>query len=187
MTSSKPTTPVGLRRHFAGEAETTRIPMLSPQPFRRSYSMRLRYSTGSYYNDYQHFGSHYNNANMEQKHRIVCGDGKIKNSKSNSTNDLTKDGTHNKVQPLNGILTNKSGNQQNQQSNARNKISSSTKTDRGMVSIKFSLFLMGVKNKINIHSSQSQHGVQIVKNILISRYVLLLPQHNKHKKCILIS
>uniref|UniRef100_A0AAG5DRB2 GRIP domain-containing protein n=1 Tax=Anopheles atroparvus TaxID=41427 RepID=A0AAG5DRB2_ANOAO len=51
--SSKPVTPLEQRRAYPGESETTRIPMLSPQPFRRSYSLRMR--TSRSFHDYQHY------------------------------------------------------------------------------------------------------------------------------------
>uniref|UniRef100_A0A2M4BEV6 GRIP domain-containing protein n=1 Tax=Anopheles marajoara TaxID=58244 RepID=A0A2M4BEV6_9DIPT len=51
--SSKPATPLEQRRTYPGESETTRIPILSPQPFRRSYSLRMR--TSRSFHDYQHY------------------------------------------------------------------------------------------------------------------------------------
>uniref|UniRef100_A0A2M4CSM9 Putative rho-associated coiled-coil n=1 Tax=Anopheles darlingi TaxID=43151 RepID=A0A2M4CSM9_ANODA len=51
--SSKPATPLEQRRAYPGESETTRIPILSPQPFRRSYSLRMR--TSRSFHDYQHY------------------------------------------------------------------------------------------------------------------------------------
>ncbi|XP_055635773.1 protein quick-to-court isoform X2 [Toxorhynchites rutilus septentrionalis] len=51
--SSKPATPLEQRRIFPGECESTRIPMLSPTPFRRSYSLRMR--TSQSFHDYQHY------------------------------------------------------------------------------------------------------------------------------------
>ncbi|XP_058818885.1 protein quick-to-court isoform X2 [Topomyia yanbarensis] len=51
--SSKPATPLELRRAFPGESESTRIPVLSPTPFRRSYSLRMR--TSQSFHDYQHY------------------------------------------------------------------------------------------------------------------------------------
>ncbi|XP_050082399.1 protein quick-to-court isoform X2 [Anopheles aquasalis] len=53
--SSKPATPLEQRRAYPGESETTRIPILSPQPFRRSYSLRMR--TSRSFHDYQHYRS----------------------------------------------------------------------------------------------------------------------------------
>ncbi|XP_052868486.1 protein quick-to-court isoform X1 [Anopheles cruzii] len=49
--SSKPATPLEQRRTYPGESETTRIPILSPQPFRRSSSLRMRNSRS--FHDYQ--------------------------------------------------------------------------------------------------------------------------------------
>ncbi|XP_058449283.1 protein quick-to-court isoform X2 [Malaya genurostris] len=51
--SSKPATPLELRRAFPGESESTRIPVLSPTPFRRAYSLRMRNSQS--FHDYQHY------------------------------------------------------------------------------------------------------------------------------------
>ncbi|XP_053697748.1 protein quick-to-court isoform X2 [Sabethes cyaneus] len=51
--SSKPATPLEVRRPFPGENESTRIPMLSPTPFRRSQSLRMR--TSQSFHDYQHY------------------------------------------------------------------------------------------------------------------------------------
>ncbi|XP_021701937.1 uncharacterized protein LOC5564482 isoform X2 [Aedes aegypti] len=51
--SSKPATPLEQRRAFPGESDNTRIPMLSPTPFRRSYSLRMR--TSQSFHDYQHY------------------------------------------------------------------------------------------------------------------------------------
>ncbi|XP_065088913.1 protein quick-to-court isoform X2 [Ochlerotatus camptorhynchus] len=51
--SSKPATPLEQRRAFPGESDSTRIPMLSPTPFRRSYSLRMR--TSQSFHDYQHY------------------------------------------------------------------------------------------------------------------------------------
>lgn len=49
--SSKPPTPLIQRRYFPGENDT-KIPQPSPQPFRRSVSLRLRTSK-SYENNFQ--------------------------------------------------------------------------------------------------------------------------------------
>uniref|UniRef100_A0A182NTD7 GRIP domain-containing protein n=1 Tax=Anopheles dirus TaxID=7168 RepID=A0A182NTD7_9DIPT len=49
--SSKPVTPVQQRRPYPGESESTRI----PQPFCRSYSLRMR--TSRSFHDYQHYRS----------------------------------------------------------------------------------------------------------------------------------
>ncbi|XP_052892893.1 protein quick-to-court isoform X1 [Anopheles moucheti] len=49
--SSKPVTPVSQRRPYPGENENTRI----PQPFCRSYSLRMR--TSRSFHDYQHYRS----------------------------------------------------------------------------------------------------------------------------------
>ncbi|XP_049282045.1 protein quick-to-court isoform X1 [Anopheles funestus] len=49
--SSKPVTPVSQRRAYPGENENTRI----PQPFCRSYSLRMR--TSRSFHDYQHYRS----------------------------------------------------------------------------------------------------------------------------------
>ncbi|XP_038109033.1 uncharacterized protein LOC6040130 isoform X1 [Culex quinquefasciatus] len=51
--SSKPATPLEQRRGYPGENESTRIPVLSPTPFRRSYSLRMR--TSRSFHDYQHY------------------------------------------------------------------------------------------------------------------------------------
>ena len=51
--TSKPSTPLEHRRPYPGEAETTRIPRLSPQPFRRAYSLRMRSSQT--FHDYKQF------------------------------------------------------------------------------------------------------------------------------------
>lgn len=51
--SSKPATPLEQRRAYPGESDSTRIPMLSPTPFRRSYSLRMR--TSQSFHDYQHY------------------------------------------------------------------------------------------------------------------------------------
>ncbi|XP_062547725.1 protein quick-to-court isoform X3 [Armigeres subalbatus] len=51
--SSKPATPLEQRRAFPGESDNTRIPVLSPTPFRRSYSLRMR--TSRSFHDYQHY------------------------------------------------------------------------------------------------------------------------------------
>ncbi|XP_029709324.2 protein quick-to-court isoform X1 [Aedes albopictus] len=51
--SSKPATPLEQRRAFPGESDSTRIPVLSPTPFRRSYSLRMR--TSRSFHDYQHY------------------------------------------------------------------------------------------------------------------------------------
>lgn len=48
--SSKPPTPLNQRRYFPGENDT-KIPQPSPQPFRRSVSLRLRTSK-SYENNF---------------------------------------------------------------------------------------------------------------------------------------
>ncbi|XP_058060992.1 protein quick-to-court isoform X2 [Anopheles bellator] len=53
--SSKPATPLEQRRAYPGESETTRIPILSPQPFRRSSSLRMRNSRS--FHDYQLYRS----------------------------------------------------------------------------------------------------------------------------------
>ncbi|XP_058119650.1 protein quick-to-court [Anopheles ziemanni] len=63
--SSKPATPLEQRRAYPGESETTRIPMLSPQPFRRSYSLRMR--TSRSFHDYQHYRTEC--CDCEQQHQ----------------------------------------------------------------------------------------------------------------------
>ncbi|XP_055594290.1 protein quick-to-court-like isoform X1 [Uranotaenia lowii] len=54
MSASKPVTPLEHRRGFPGESENTRIPVLSPTPFRRCHSLRMRTSR-SFHHDYQHY------------------------------------------------------------------------------------------------------------------------------------
>jgi hypothetical protein len=51
--TSKPSTPLEHRRAYPGEMETTRIPLLSPQPFRRAHSLRMR--TSQSFHDYQQY------------------------------------------------------------------------------------------------------------------------------------
>ncbi|XP_055541996.1 protein quick-to-court isoform X2 [Wyeomyia smithii] len=83
--SSKPATPLEVRRIFPGENESTRIPMLSPTPFRRTQSLRMR--TSQSFHDYQHYrlckcgsGNMHHPANLSSPSSSSI---KVKNSYSN--------------------------------------------------------------------------------------------------------